>query len=85
MSRHAPLGEAIDAKGKAYGWRCSSGKHVWTDRGDAAKCCSPQWERLLAVTPTPADGVDAAFRHYWSRKERPISGTRPGGQVRPGT
>jgi hypothetical protein len=46
--------------------RCASGKHVWTDPADAAKCCSPDWQRALDVGTTD---TGAWFRHYWRRIE----------------
>jgi hypothetical protein len=41
---------------------CKSGRHWWTDKEDADKCCDPQWRRVLAVVgpgqPLPADATN---------------------------
>jgi hypothetical protein len=36
---------------------CYSGRHVWTDKANAEKCCHPEWQRILLVGPDAVVGA----------------------------
>lgn len=40
-------------------YQCTSGRHWWTDKVDASRCCDPAWRRILVVLqpgePPPAN------------------------------
>jgi hypothetical protein len=56
---------------------CRTGRHNWYKRDDAAKCCHPEWKRVLVIgsavplrTHAGAVGEEASMRtcgHTWQR------------------
>ncbi len=63
--RDRKLTSARDPKGESYGWYCTSGKHFWTDREDAEKCCHPDWKRCLRIRSL--SGYGTIGNTYWLR------------------
>ena len=52
---------------------CQSGKHFWTDKADAEKCCDPAWQRILLVGADTAESdvplqYDAEAKTCYGRK-----------------
>jgi len=45
--------------------RCRTGRHVWTDPQDAARCCDPAYARILRVGG--GGGRPLWFAHVWVR------------------
>lgn len=59
------LQRAVDGNGREYGHWCCSGKHVWSESGDAEKCCNPEWMRCMGVQTIN----DRTFIHrLWVKK-----------------
>lgn len=58
---------------------CCSGKHHWSERSDADRCCNPAFVRALAVA-AHQPGFVPVYTYYWLRVEQrsaePVTDTR---------
>ena len=55
-------------------YQCNSGNHHWINKSDAAKCCSPDWQRILVIgeggdNPMICEGI--LMGRQWVRRTPP--------------
>jgi hypothetical protein len=57
------------------GHYCVSGRHFWTDKSDADRCCHPDWQRHLLVGADAIYGVDGDSKRASDVPVQPLCGS----------